>query len=45
MEFLKTDNIEVVKVYPAAAKGESLSDIRLAVVRYLEKNRTQFMNN
>ena len=44
MEFLKTDNVEVVKVYPAAAKGESLSDIRLAVVRYLEKNRTQFMN-
>ncbi|MGZ5222435.1 MAG: 5'-nucleotidase C-terminal domain-containing protein, partial [Chitinophagaceae bacterium] len=44
MEFLKTDNVEVVKVYPAAAKGEALSDIRLAMVRYLEKNRAQFMN-
>lgn len=44
MEFLKPDNIEVVKVYPAAIKGETLSDIRLAVVRYLEKNSAQFLN-
>jgi 2',3'-cyclic-nucleotide 2'-phosphodiesterase (5'-nucleotidase family) len=44
MDFVKPDNIEVIKVYPAAAKGDALSDIRLAVVRYLEKNRTQFMN-
>jgi 2',3'-cyclic-nucleotide 2'-phosphodiesterase (5'-nucleotidase family) len=43
MEFLVGNNVDVVKVYPAAAKGETLSDIRLAVVRYLEKNRTQFM--
>ena len=44
MDFLKPDNVEVVKVYPAAGKGEALSDIRLAMVRFLEKNRTQFMN-
>ena len=44
MEFLNTNNVEVVKVYPAAAKGETLSDIRLAVVRYLEKNRSQFVS-
>jgi len=43
MDFLKPDNVDVVKVYPAAGKGEPLSDIRLAVVRYLEKNRAQYM--
>ncbi|RYZ18425.1 MAG: bifunctional metallophosphatase/5'-nucleotidase, partial [Chitinophagaceae bacterium] len=36
MDFLNPSNVEVVKVYPAAAKGQPLSDIRLAVVRYLE---------
>jgi len=43
MDFLNSSNVEVVKVYPAAAKGEPLSDIRLAVVRYLEKNRSQYI--
>ena len=43
LDFLNPTNVEVVKVYPAAAKGEALSDIRLAVVRYLEKNRAQYM--
>ncbi|GAA4740391.1 bifunctional metallophosphatase/5'-nucleotidase [Flavisolibacter ginsenosidimutans] len=43
MDFLKPDNVDVVKVYPTAGKGEPLSDIRLAVVRYLEKNKAQYM--
>ena len=42
MDFLKADNVDVVKVY-AAEKGESKSDIRLAVVRYLQKNAAQYM--
>lgn len=43
MDFLNPTNVEVVKVYPSAGKGETLSDIRLAVVRYLEKHRQQFV--
>jgi len=43
MDFLNTNNVEVTKVYPAAGKGETLSDIRLAVVRYLEKHRLNYM--
>ena len=43
MDYLNPTNVEVLKVYPAAAKGEALSDVRLAVVRYLEKNRSQYM--
>jgi 2',3'-cyclic-nucleotide 2'-phosphodiesterase (5'-nucleotidase family) len=43
MDFLNANNVEVVKVYPAAGKGETLSDIRLAVVRYLEKKRLNYM--
>jgi 2',3'-cyclic-nucleotide 2'-phosphodiesterase (5'-nucleotidase family) len=43
MDFVKSDNIEVVKVYPAAT--DARSDVRLAVVRYLEKNKMQFINN
>lgn len=42
MEFLNPTNVEVVKAYPVAQKGEPLSDVRLAVVRYLEKNAAQF---
>jgi hypothetical protein len=42
MDFLNANNVDVVKVYPAAGKGDALSDIRLAVVRYLEKNAAQF---
>jgi len=44
MDYLNPTNVEVVKVYPAAGKGETLSDIRLAVVRYLEKKRLNYMN-
>lgn len=44
MDFLNPTNVEVVKAYPAAAKGATLSDIRLAVVRYLEKHRLNYMN-
>jgi 2',3'-cyclic-nucleotide 2'-phosphodiesterase (5'-nucleotidase family) len=43
MDFLKPDNVDVVKAYAPAEKGDSKSDIRLAVVRYLEKNRAQYM--
>jgi 2',3'-cyclic-nucleotide 2'-phosphodiesterase (5'-nucleotidase family) len=43
MDFLNTNNVEVVKVYPAAGKSEPLSDIRLAVVRYLEKNGSLYL--
>ena len=43
MDYLNPTNVEVLKVYPSAAKGESLSDVRLAVVRYLEKNSSAFM--
>lgn len=43
MDFLKDDNVEVVKVYPAAEKGDARSDIRLAIVRYLEKHKAQYM--
>jgi 2',3'-cyclic-nucleotide 2'-phosphodiesterase (5'-nucleotidase family) len=43
MDYLNPTNVEVVKVYPAAGKGETLSDIRLAVVRYLEKHRLNYM--
>ena len=45
MDFVNTNNVEVVKVYPAAGKGEPLSDVRLAVVKYLEKNQAEFLNN
>lgn len=43
MDFLNANNVEVTKVYPAAGKGETLSDIRLAVVRYLEKKRLNYI--
>jgi hypothetical protein len=44
MDFLNANNVDVLKVYPVAPKGETLSDIRLAVVRYLEKNKAQYTN-
>lgn len=43
MDFLNPTNVDVVKVYPAAEKSDPRFDIRLAVVRYLEKNRAQYM--
>ncbi len=45
MDFVNTNNVAVLKVYPAAATNkDSKSDIRLAVVRYLEKNKGQYLN-
>lgn len=43
MDFLQANNVDVVKVYPVAEKGDARSDIRLAVVRYLEKNKAQYV--
>ena len=40
MDFVTPTNIEVVKAYPAAtAVTDARSDVRLAVVKYLEKNK------
>lgn len=44
MDFVNSTNVEMTKVYPAAASvADVKSDVRLAVVRYLEKNKAQFM--
>ncbi len=44
MDFVNPTNVEVVKVYPTATVvTDPRSDVRLAVVKYLEKNRAQFM--
>ena len=44
MDFLNKTNVEVVKTYPTAtANTDPKSDIRLAMVKYLEKNKAQFM--
>lgn len=43
MDFVNANNADVVKVYPAAEKGDPKSDIRLAVVRYLEKHKSDYM--
>lgn len=46
MDFLNAKNGDVVKVYPAAtAKTDPRTDVRLAVVQYLQKNKAQFLNN
>jgi 2',3'-cyclic-nucleotide 2'-phosphodiesterase (5'-nucleotidase family) len=45
MDFVNTNNVAVVKVYPAASSNDSKADVRLAIVRYLEKNKSQFLNN
>jgi 2',3'-cyclic-nucleotide 2'-phosphodiesterase (5'-nucleotidase family) len=40
LDFLTKDNPDVIKVYPEEnLPGSSQSDIRLAVVRYLQKNK------
>lgn len=45
MDFLHSKNPDVVKVYPAASgKTDPRTDVRLAVVQYLQKNRSQFLN-
>lgn len=44
MDFVNPTNVEVVKVYPAVtAAADPRSDVRLGVVKYLEKNKTLFM--
>jgi 2',3'-cyclic-nucleotide 2'-phosphodiesterase (5'-nucleotidase family) len=45
MDFLNPKNPDVVKVYPAASgKTDPRTDVRLAVVRYLQKNSSRFLN-
>lgn len=46
MGFLNAKNEDVVKVYPAATgKTDPRTDVRLAVVQYLQKNKSQFLND
>lgn len=45
MDFLNPKNPDVVKAYPApTGKTDPRTDVRLAVVQYLQKNRSQFLN-
>jgi 2',3'-cyclic-nucleotide 2'-phosphodiesterase (5'-nucleotidase family) len=45
MDFVNSNNVAVTKVYPAAASAtDSKSDVRLAVMRYLEKNKAQYLS-
>lgn len=45
MNFLNSKNPEVVKTYPAATgKADPKTDVRLAVVQYLQKNKSRFLN-
>lgn len=45
MEFLLPDNPDVAKVYPAVAGlSDPRSDLRLAVVKYLQKNQQRYLN-
>jgi 2',3'-cyclic-nucleotide 2'-phosphodiesterase (5'-nucleotidase family) len=44
MDFLNSKNPEVVKIYPAATgKSDPRTDVRLAMVQFLQKNRSQFL--
>ncbi|HEV7332221.1 MAG TPA: bifunctional metallophosphatase/5'-nucleotidase [Flavisolibacter sp.] len=44
MDFLNPQNPDVVKLYPAATgKTDPRTDVRLAVVQYLQKNKSRFM--
>lgn len=44
MDFVNSNNVAVTKVYPSAtSSADSKLDIRLAVVRYLQKNKGLFM--
>lgn len=46
MDFLNAKNPDVVKVYPAAtSKTDPRADVRLAFVRYLQKNKSSFLKN
>lgn len=42
MDFFNPTNVDVVKVYPAAAAPDPQSDIRLAIVKYAEKNASLY---
>ncbi|WP_121353753.1 bifunctional metallophosphatase/5'-nucleotidase [Flavisolibacter nicotianae] len=45
MDFLQPKNPDVVKVYPAASgKTDPRTDVRLALVQYLQKNSSRFLN-
>jgi len=40
MDFLKKDNPDIIKVYPVVTNlSDSRSDIRLAIIRYMEKTK------
>ncbi len=43
MDFLQANNVDVVKAFAVAEKGDARSDIRLAVVKYLEKNKAEYI--
>lgn len=44
MDFLNPQNPDVVKLYPAPTeKGDPRTDVRLAVVQYLQKNKDRFL--
>ena len=44
MDFLNPQNPDVVKLYPAATgKTDPRSDLRLAVVQYLQKNKSRYL--
>lgn len=46
MDFLNPQNPEVVKLYPpSTGNTDPRTDIRLAVVQYLQKNKAQYMGN
>jgi 2',3'-cyclic-nucleotide 2'-phosphodiesterase (5'-nucleotidase family) len=44
LDFLNPKNPDVIKIYPAGKeKTDPRTDVRLALVQYLQKNRSQFM--
>jgi 2',3'-cyclic-nucleotide 2'-phosphodiesterase (5'-nucleotidase family) len=46
MDFLNAKNPDVVKVYPAATgENDPRTDVRLAVVQYLQQNKSRFLND
>lgn len=44
MDFLNEANPEVVKLYPAGTGANPLTDVRLAVVQYLQQARSRYMD-
>ena len=44
MDFVNPTNVEVAKAYPTATSiTDPRSDVRLAVIKYLEKNKGRFI--